>query len=283
MKNVYSSKYILGNTPCPKSSDDWDIDKDAASYTSFAEQKPNNEPRILIKYILQGFTFLMIFSKIPLQWPVTRSAFYCVTRYYSIRRRLLCQSSPRNIRQQSSRKFSLSVFKATEASSDKHTIFKREFEHITDVECLESYKPGGLHPVKIGDSLSQERYTILHKLGHGATSTIWLAVDENVNQLVAVKIKASQSTSLETKFLSKLAGQPYVRQMLDVFSLTGPNGTHQCLVLEAAQCSLYDAKDISYHRLLQLPVARAVAAQVILAVQQLHSKGIVHGGGFTLP
>jgi serine/threonine protein kinase len=40
------------------------------------------------------------------------------------------------------------------------------------------YKPGGYHPVKLGDKLGTDRYQILHKLGYGGFSTVWLAKDE---------------------------------------------------------------------------------------------------------
>lgn len=42
--------------------------------------------------------------------------------------------------------------------------------------------------------------------------------------------------------------------------------------------SLGEAKDASSIRLFQLPVARAMAAQLVQAVAFLHSQGIVHGG-----
>jgi serine/threonine protein kinase len=53
----------------------------------------------------------------------------------------------------------------------------------TDVENLRSYKPGGFHPVHLGDTFSmcpgsdRPRYRVLQKLGQGAFSTVWLAQD----------------------------------------------------------------------------------------------------------
>ncbi|KAM5485433.1 hypothetical protein MaudMau93_005428 [Microsporum audouinii] len=160
-----------------------------------------------------------------------------------------------------------------------HVKPKREFEYISGVECLEHYRLGGYHPVKLGDSLCKGRYTILHKLGYGATSTIWLAADRDAEQLVALKIKTAESAhnSTEINLLSKLAGETFVQRLLDVFSLAGPNGTHQCLVLEAAQCSIHTAKELSGHQLLNLSIARSIIAGLILGVQRLHSIGIVHG------
>lgn len=175
----------------------------------------------------------------------------------------------------------LSSFSSTMGESQiMHVKPKREFEYISGVECLEHYRPGGYHPVKLGDSLCKGRYTILHKLGYGATSTIWLAADRDAEQLVALKIKTAESAhnSTEINLLSKLAGETFVQRLLDVFSLAGPNGTHQCLVLEAAQCSIHIAKELSGHQLLNLSIARSIIAGLILGVQRLHSIGIVHGG-----
>jgi len=44
-------------------------------------------------------------------------------------------------------------------------------------EWIEDYRPGGLHPIHIGDTLDGERYKILRKLGYGSFSTVWLARD----------------------------------------------------------------------------------------------------------
>lgn len=52
------------------------------------------------------------------------------------------------------------------------------FEHITEpVECVQYYRPGGLHPVYLGDIVGEGRYKLLRKLGYGAYSTVWLAQD----------------------------------------------------------------------------------------------------------
>ncbi|PGH23273.1 hypothetical protein AJ80_02689 [Polytolypa hystricis UAMH7299] len=64
--------------------------------------------------------------------------------------------------------------------------------------------------------------------------------------------------------------------MLDEFVIKGPNGEHQCVVTAPASMSLSDAREASDTRLFQLPVARAVAAQLIQVVAFLHSRGIVH-------
>ncbi|EFW22194.1 conserved hypothetical protein [Coccidioides posadasii str. Silveira] len=124
------------------------------------------------------------------------------------------------------------------------------------VERLDYYVRGGYHPVKIGDEFQEGRYVIAHKLGFGGSATTWLAED---------------------KSRSALPGKAIVQTLLDSFTLSGPNGTHRCLVTDAARVSIHVAKDMAYHRLLQLEVARAIASQLILALQFVHAQGIVHG------
>lgn len=43
-------------------------------------------------------------------------------------------------------------------------------------EGRDEYRPGGFHPVYIGDVYS-EKYKILNKIGYGAYSTVWLVRD----------------------------------------------------------------------------------------------------------
>ena len=44
-------------------------------------------------------------------------------------------------------------------------------------ERIDKYRPGGYHPVSIEDIFSNGRYTVYNKLGHGGSSTVWLALD----------------------------------------------------------------------------------------------------------
>lgn len=42
-------------------------------------------------------------------------------------------------------------------------------------EAIARYRPGGYHPVRIGDIFNNGKYKIVSKLGYGVYSTVWLA------------------------------------------------------------------------------------------------------------
>ena len=160
------------------------------------------------------------------------------------------------------------------------------YNHIDEVETLTYYQPGGYHPIKIGDQLN-ERYRVVHKLGYGSFSTIWLARDKMLSRYVAVKVGAAHSSEKEVDVLAHLfdpdfedenPGKSFILPILDRFSIHGPNGTHPCFVTAPARCSLSYAKEASRFWLFQLSVARSLAAQLAMSVAYIHKQGLVHGG-----
>ncbi|OAA68577.1 Protein kinase-like domain protein [Niveomyces insectorum RCEF 264] len=165
------------------------------------------------------------------------------------------------------------------------------YVHIDGVEQLQEYRPGGYHPVLVGN-LFNDRYRIIDKLGYGTFSTTWLARDERRRTYVAVKIGMASTGAQEADVLTQLSrrgnqAQPSAQQIghtsalipsvLDRFIVDGPNGRHPCLVTALARCSLADAKEASGSRLFQLDVARSLAAQMALALAYVHSQGYIHG------
>ncbi|RDA94481.1 hypothetical protein CP533_2304 [Ophiocordyceps camponoti-saundersi (nom. inval.)] len=162
-----------------------------------------------------------------------------------------------------------------------------EYGYIHGVEDLSDYRQGGYHPVRINDRLNK-RYLVVHKLGHGSFSTVWLAVDEKTTKYVAIKLNTADADSREPGILSKItqstpscsAGgdEPSLLPIvLDRFQVRGPNGTHTCLVTLPARCSLRDAKEASGRALFQLDVARSLAGQLAIAVSLVHAAGYAHG------
>ncbi|POR31837.1 Protein kinase domain protein [Tolypocladium paradoxum] len=179
------------------------------------------------------------------------------------------------------------AFSSMSSSDDSTPDF--QFEPIEGVERFEKYRPGGYHPIQIGHTL-HDRYRVVHKLGHGTFSTTWLARDgqNQLKNLVAVKVGIADSTTREMDALSALndsqhassdgLSKAFIPTLLDHFKVHGPNGIHPCYVTMPARASLSWVKEASYVRVFQPDVARALAAQLVLAVSYMHSRGFVHGG-----
>ncbi|KAF8251857.1 kinase-like protein [Wilcoxina mikolae CBS 423.85] len=124
-----------------------------------------------------------------------------------------------------------------------------------EYEGFDRYRPGGYHPVHLGNKLNNGRYVVEHKLGYGSYATHQRRLNS-----YAFSIHPSHS---------------FFPALLDEFTLEGPYGTHLCLVMEPLGLNLSTA--LEHARPLPLKVARRVAVQMIQAIVQLHGKGVVHG------
>ena len=50
------------------------------------------------------------------------------------------------------------------------------------------------------DELKDGRYTILHKLGYGGFSAVWLARDKHLHRLVSLKILTADASQRRNEF-----------------------------------------------------------------------------------
>ncbi|KAL9576831.1 MAG: hypothetical protein Q9203_007660 [Teloschistes exilis] len=103
------------------------------------------------------------------------------------------------------------------------------YESLEHVEILTYYTDGGFHPVHLEDEFCNGRYRVVHKLGNGSYSVVWLAKDQHTNRYVALKIlrAAASSSSNEAPILHileehqsqqpKSQGGQYVAKLLDEF------------------------------------------------------------------
>jgi serine/threonine protein kinase len=131
-----------------------------------------------------------------------------------------------------------------------------------------------------------EPYHIVHKLGHGASSTTWLARDENLAKYVAIKFAVLElGHPYESAILRILQDEKslLIPEILDEFEVEGPEiqgvkRRHHCLVTKPARMNISEAREASFNKLFQPVVARAIAAQLIYAVASLHTQGIMHAG-----
>jgi serine/threonine-protein kinase SRPK3 len=111
-------------------------------------------------------------------------------------------------------------------------------ELAVNVEDLLRYKIGGYHPVILGDvirSPTDASYRILHKLGHGTFSTVWLADHDRSDitpTYVAMKISTADGESANEANLLRSVPSRYIIPVVDAFELAGPNGRHHVIVTE---------------------------------------------------
>lgn len=164
-----------------------------------------------------------------------------------------------------------------------------QYQWQEGVENLDRYCSGGYHPTHIGDQLRDGQYHIVHKLGYGTYSTVWLAKDNLKARYVALKILVASAPERKTESqilrtmgfgrgMPEHPGRAYVSSLLDEFVIDGPNGSHLCVVTEAAGCSVAQSKEASITWKFPANVARAISAQVLLGLDYIHSCGVVHGG-----
>lgn len=65
----------------------------------------------------------------------------------------------------------------------------------------------------------------------------------------------------------------------DQFQITGPNGKHHCVVMEALPVPVHEFAN-DWHRGDRVPcdIAKRIGRNVLLALEFLHENGIAHGG-----
>jgi len=166
---------------------------------------------------------------------------------------------------------------------------------LEDVECTEDYQPGGFHPVAIADLFAEGRYRVVHKLGSGGSSTIWLAREEGgFGGLVTIKVmraELSSNNSIEEvpelsvpRSISSLVPGANVQTPQDYFVEVGPNGSHLCLVYRLAGPSIlamsFSPGRVVGSRRLRKDLAKKVAKQLACTVELMHNSGFVHGGSW---
>ncbi|KAI9785411.1 MAG: serine/threonine protein kinase, CMGC group [Peltula sp. TS41687] len=162
-------------------------------------------------------------------------------------------------------------------------------ENTAEEEDSEDYCKGGYHPVTVGETFKNGRYTVTRKLGWGHFSTVWLSRDNTTGKHVALKVVRSAAHYTETaideiKLLNKIVqakpdhpGKKHVVSLLDSFEHKGPNGVHVCMVFEVLGENLLGLIKRWNHRGIPMPLVKQITKQVLLGLDYLHREcGIIH-------
>ncbi|KID63987.1 Protein kinase-like domain protein, partial [Metarhizium hybridum] len=151
------------------------------------------------------------------------------------------------------------------------------------MEKLVGYQPGGHHPIHLGDELCNGRFRVIHKLGFGGSSIVWLCRDQSQSNptYVAVKILVAHLQEAECRELRVFQDQNlhhlsrYFCFPKEQFTSESPNGTHLCLVLPLLGPTVNHAAWIfNKERDADGIMLRQVSRSLVEAVASLHSYGI---------
>ncbi|KAG8169634.1 hypothetical protein KVR01_000379 [Diaporthe batatas] len=153
---------------------------------------------------------------------------------------------------------------------------------VDNGEDLERYEPRGFHPVHLDDYYDNHRYRVVHKLGAGGFSTVWLAQDVPDQRWVGLKfIVADESGNYHNRSSAIiadpiLASSEFLVSPEREFWVDGPNGRHLCFVLPFVGPNLGTLSTGIYSRI-SPRFAANLSMQAAQAMALLHSRERCHG------
>ncbi|QCD88080.1 Protein kinase [Vigna unguiculata] len=164
---------------------------------------------------------------------------------------------------------------------------ERNENYSSEEECMEDYRRGGYHAVRIGDAFNDGRYVVQSKLGWGHFSTVWLAWDTLISRFVALKIQKSaqhytEAAMDEIKILKQIAegdleDKKCVVKLLDHFKHSGPNGQHVCMVFEFLGDNLLTLIKYTDYRGIPLHMVKEICFHILVGLDYLHHElSVIH-------
>ncbi|KAI0409346.1 kinase-like domain-containing protein [Xylaria palmicola] len=161
-------------------------------------------------------------------------------------------------------------------------------EYDYEEEIVPAYKAERFYPVVLSETLNS-RYQIVAKLGYGTASTIWFCRDLLEGTLQTLKVcivdrdAAVPNNELAvSQHLRSLVtdhpGKDLVRLASDNFEITGPHGTHQCLIFSPLGLSLSKLVNLLRERGWNKQLLQQTLELILIGLDFLHQAGIVHTG-----
>ncbi|KAG5743986.1 hypothetical protein H9Q72_013106 [Fusarium xylarioides] len=143
-------------------------------------------------------------------------------------------------------------------------------------EDINLYPRGICYPLSIGEIIA-DRYRIIHKLGHGSFSTVWMAYDTIERTDVALKVlMLGNSEDHEYRIQSEIIGAvkdlTYLLVYRTSFTLPSPHGQHRVMVFPMQGPNLRNYPPKSK----PLATRLSFAVQLLQALKALHEAEIVH-------
>eukprot|EP00758_Cryptobia_borreli_P006002 Tbor_TRINITY_DN5044_c0_g1::TRINITY_DN5044_c0_g1_i1::g.14295::m.14295/K08832/SRPK3, STK23; serine/threonine-protein kinase SRPK3 len=173
----------------------------------------------------------------------------------------------------------------------RHLVHKYDNRHS---ENPNSYKEGGYMIVTPGTIL-MHRYVVIHKLGWGEFSTVWLAYDkraaEQRHTFVAVKISKCHRSVVESsmyeisllKYLTqKLRRGTPATLLIDSFEHRGEYGTHLCMVMPVCGSNLLSiidqmkAKRGQKRRDKEMIMLKDITTAILRGIVELEAVNVIH-------
>ncbi|KAG6976755.1 hypothetical protein JG688_00001023 [Phytophthora aleatoria] len=169
-----------------------------------------------------------------------------------------------------------------------------EYSSESEEEGESSYKPGGYHPVLVGE-VYNSRFEVLEKLGWGHFSTVWKCLDRQTGAMVAMKVQKSarhytEAAKDEIELLEctvHAARAEYesteqqeaikVIRLVDSFEHKGPNGVHVCMVFEMMGDNLLTLIKYYNYRGVPMQLVQRLTRDMMEGLAFLHGKcQIIH-------
>ncbi|KAI1747774.1 serine/threonine protein kinase [Xylaria castorea] len=144
------------------------------------------------------------------------------------------------------------------------------------------YRPGGFHPVYIGD-VYNARYKILNKIGYGSYSTAGKQRKFLALKVLSAECYGTEHDIFESEILThlrngkpNLAGYNHIAHLVDDFEHEGPNGKHVCLVFQVYGETLGTFGTLFRESMIPTGLMRRFAIQLLLALDYAHYYGVIH-------